>query len=67
MKIDKANFLNEKQMEIAVANLSPKIIKVWVTGEVNEPGEKLIKVSDTLVCIPCWRIRVYTRLKHGIG
>ena len=28
---------------------------------------KLIKVSDTLVCIPCWRIRVYTRVKHGIG
>lgn len=48
LKIDKANFLNEKQMEIAVANLSPKIIKVWVTGEVNEPGEKLIKVSTPL-------------------
>ena len=28
---------------------------------------KLVKISGQLICVPCWRIQIYAKLKYNIS
>ena len=27
---------------------------------------ELVKIRDQLICVPCWRVQIYLKLKHNI-
>lgn len=48
IKITKAKYVSENLLEITSANFSPKVIKIYVIGEVEEPGPIEVSANTLL-------------------